>query len=449
MLKLSSLALGLLLSESGQGAPPAPILPLIVGYSGILMDESSTNYGTRPPFHQNSGGYVTTPGIPHRTSRASNSTLINANVADGSYQGVVPSSAHTPNTPFVFGTASPQHHAAQATATVTSWPLNAPFGMPTVQFVATEGTTSNFSPTITPQQSLSVDQSFHNGLYWSDGIWTADAAEETDEEEEEDEKNSLTASSEHYQVAVQMETPTAHPLDDEDKIDLIPHSLGVSEDLTVDGKPEPGVVHQEQIGENSTLTREEALQQLAVDIEERLARIQEEYGDYASSGFLPTGYFDEPKTLTSQEPLTPLTPMQSYAPVEVTDDDLLARPKLQLSSYNRIPKEVTIYCYPFGEEEINGKCLEGMQYLDATGVYLPMMAEIGTAKTDAYYEAIRTLKSRPRPDGSTYKVYGVAYDNPQWGLLTDVRDCFGGSIYSWHNHFCRLCLSIRSSTESC
>lgn len=157
---------------------------------------------------------------------------------------------------------------------------------------------------------------------------------------------------------------------------------------------------------------------LVFDLENRLQRAQSSQVP-GQSGYLPVEYFDEP---VAPPPVIPWSvPRDSYIPYVITDEELLAEQTIALSPYVQMPKDVTMYCYPFGEEEINGKCLTAMEDFGATAVYLPMMAEIGTERSKTYYEAVRQLKKTMRKDGKRYKIVGVAYDNPNWALITQVR----------------------------
>eukprot|EP01053_Blabericola_migrator_P000331 Blabericola_migrator_1__330@NODE_1084_length_5492_cov_106_716682_g643_i1_p1_GENE_NODE_1084_length_5492_cov_106_716682_g643_i1NODE_1084_length_5492_cov_106_716682_g643_i1_p1_ORF_typecomplete_len595_score61_41_NODE_1084_length_5492_cov_106_716682_g643_i129864770 len=170
------------------------------------------------------------------------------------------------------------------------------------------------------------------------------------------------------------------------------------------------------------------------DIEERLARIEQAHAP-KYIGVLPTQYFDPSSSVAEKSAVSP-PPHNNpvYAPVQITDQELLARQPLTLSPYRQAPNNLNIYCYPFTPEEITGKCLGGMEMLGATGLYLPMMTEIGTEKSAEYYDAIRTLRKMRRKDGKKYNVFGVAYDNPNWALITQVvlkYDLWDGVMIEW------------------
>ena len=134
------------------------------------------------------------------------------------------------------------------------------------------------------------------------------------------------------------------------------------------------------------------------------------------TGQLPNEYFDDLEITPATNENPRIYPYQ-YQPFVITDDELLEAPEIQISRYVRKPKEITVYCYPFGTEEVLSKCSNAIPEFDATGLYLPLMAEIGSEREKAYYEQVRRLKlDRPQ-----VKVYGVAYDNPNWTLITQVR----------------------------
>lgn len=155
---------------------------------------------------------------------------------------------------------------------------------------------------------------------------------------------------------------------------------------------------------------------LLYELEERLQRVHlSDAPEY--SGVLPSQFFDEPVPLIHTESEVP---KEGYAPFIITDEEILAEKAIALSPYMLMPKDVIMYCYPFGEEEIISKCLPGMEVLGATGVYLPLMSEAGTERSVSYYNSVRTLKRTLRKDGKRYEVYGTAYDNPNWSLITQA-----------------------------
>eukprot|EP01054_Gregarina_sp_Poly1_P004408 Gregarina_sp_Poly_1__4407@NODE_237_length_10947_cov_116_066912_g209_i0_p1_GENE_NODE_237_length_10947_cov_116_066912_g209_i0NODE_237_length_10947_cov_116_066912_g209_i0_p1_ORF_typecomplete_len747_score83_36_NODE_237_length_10947_cov_116_066912_g209_i038376077 len=190
--------------------------------------------------------------------------------------------------------------------------------------------------------------------------------------------------------------------------------------------PPPVIIHEVAPQWNDNLSTLELLH----DIEERLERI-EQSGAPQSLGLLPIQYFDE-KLPEMQNIVQSNTPV--YTPIQVTDEELLAKQAAVLSPYRQMPKEVTIYCYPFTPQEIVQKCLGAMETLGATGVYLPMMTEAGTEKPRDYYASVQTLQRMRRKDGKKYKIYGVAYDNPQWSLITQIvlnHKLWDGIMLEW------------------
>lgn len=51
-----------------------------------------------------------------------------------------------------------------------------------------------------------------------------------------------------------------------------------------------------------------------------------------------------------------------------------------------------------------------------TGVYIPMMLEIQMRHEPQWYMKLKELKSKSKLD-----IVGVAYDRPNWDLITSVR----------------------------
>lgn len=171
-------------------------------------------------------------------------------------------------------------------------------------------------------------------------------------------------------------------------------------------------------------------------VEQRLEQMKQTHNstEVESKGLFPDEYFveidDEKKKPSQRERF-----VDSFIPIgEITDDQLLAADRAKISPYRTVPHEITIYCYPFGIEEIMEKCLFGVQALKATGLYIPMMTESQTEREAEYYAALATLKETLKPDGSAYKVYGVAYDNPNWSLITQIvrkYNLFDGVMIEW------------------
>lgn len=77
------------------------------------------------------------------------------------------------------------------------------------------------------------------------------------------------------------------------------------------------------------------------------------------------------------------------------------------------------YCYPFTYDEIVTKCGEAKATVNATGVYIPMMMEIQMKHDPIWYSKLKELKARSKLD-----IVGIAYEKPNWDMITDV--CLGG-----------------------
>lgn len=92
-------------------------------------------------------------------------------------------------------------------------------------------------------------------------------------------------------------------------------------------------------------------------------------------------------------------------------------------------KGVFVYCYPFNEEQIVEKCA-GAKDMNGVGVYIPMMMEVQIKHDKTWYARIRQLKQT-----SGLGVIGIAYENPNWKLITEILlenpRTFAGVLIEW------------------
>ncbi|EZG43455.1 putative DnaJ [Gregarina niphandrodes] len=187
------------------------------------------------------------------------------------------------------------------------------------------------------------------------------------------------------------------------------------------------------LGETSTsaLADEQTHSTASLSGEDRLERAYNSSVPYYG-GELPSAYFDGQTSSTS----TTTSPPRVYAPLMMYNlDDMLQKPAPPLSPYVRKPQETVIYCYPFADGEIMTKCKQGVETMEATGVYIPMMNEVQTKKSERYYEYIERVRAHRLPGGRNPTVYGVAYDNPNWELIIDILNShaklFDGIMLEW------------------